>query len=197
MKKLTYILLMIVGILSNSTMAAEYGIGVGFGQNANTIYIPIKLSPDITLEPYITVGKDSSKSTLTAAPNYPYFNNATSSSSSSYAGYGLGVFAKRGVTDSGEIFGGARLAYVKSKQTDQSNGNTFTDQNITSEYTGYILAPTVGVEYFFQKNISMGAEVSAAYSNIKSKYDTPNYSTESRGTSTRTSTMISLRYYFK
>lgn len=166
--------------ISTCAMGADFGLGVGFGQDAGTIYAPIDMTVGLRVEPYISAQRQSGTSTL------------PSSSSTSSARYGVGVFATRRATESINVFAGSRFAYAKRKLTDSSSGT-----NNSMNTSGYVVAPTIGFEYFFQKNISIGAEAAVSYSRITGR-NTYGSGTDldTKEISTATSTAVTIKYYF-
>lgn len=166
MKKVT---LFIITLLSAANLqAAEFGLGATLNSDASTIYIPINITKEFRLEPFIMSYKQNQDET-----SYQDANNYRMNQ------YGLGLFKVKEAANNTNIFMGARIAYFSG-----DNGGKF---------NGYTLAPVIGFEYFPVKNFSLGADAAWEYSHITSNdYYSDEYITKSY----RTKTSIAFKYYF-
>lgn len=94
-----------------------------------------------------------------------------------------------------ETYIGGRVGYNNFKSS-----NTYTyvsGASDQSEGSAYYLGPTLGAEYFFNKNLSLGLDVSLFYSSSTYENSTNGvvyYTSDSNQTSYQTRTR--LRYYF-
>lgn len=113
----------------------------------------------------------------------PYFSSYRQSSDDSsyrYTQYGVGLFNIRETADNVNAIVGARVGHVSSKSG--------------SSFDGYTFSPVLGFEYLPIKKLSLGADV--AWMFTKGKYEYPGYDENYDTKESRTTTSISLKYYF-
>jgi len=187
MKRVILVLLMSVFLVSTAN-AMDVGFGMGFSNSyydnwGATVYVPLNIAPSFRLEPYLMYAD----------------NEVDSTSSSGASGYsfsemelGVGAFGIRKINPSTQLYFGAKLSYINIEADDFSTGGSY-----SSDGDGYQIAPTLGFEYFFNENISLGGEASWFYANIDTDdYDSfSGYSSDSVE-ATGTATEVILRYYF-
>jgi hypothetical protein len=180
--------------LSGSAIAADMGLGVGFGQNSGLIYAPINVTPSFRVEPFFAYYKEKNTS------GEPF------ASAQSYSNYvaGVGLFVTQRVAENIDVFGGGRLGYLSRKEKRTQTSYSFGPAEYSSESSGYLIAPTIGFEYYLQKNISIGAEAAISYiktSGTNVNYDyyfsNNNQKSDIKGSSTSTTTAVVVKYYFK
>jgi hypothetical protein len=165
--------------MSAGAMAADVGLGMGVGQNASTLYVPIELSPSLRLEPYVTAYKSVRK-------------DLNSKNNSTYVGFGAGLF---GVQQTGEgirVFGGARLGYVTRKSSQTAESYDYSDRS-----SGVELAPTVGFEYDLHKNFSIGGEAGLAHTRLSGTSKSEAQKADVNENTTRTFTTVTIKYHFR
>jgi len=177
-------LALIFAILPFAAQSADFGFGVSFKSNESTIYFPIRIDQKFMLEPYVRYADRDSVSTA-----------GIQSISTKDLALGFGAFWKSQPIDSASLYIGARAAYVQSERITTSQLG-ISPATFTQDMDGYLIAPTVGFEYFVIERISIGGEIAYEYSNIDG--DTTgtftSTSTEQKFSGTRTN--ILLRYYF-
>jgi hypothetical protein len=168
--------------LQAPALGADVGLGVGFSHNGSTIYVPIRVTPGFRIEPYVLANKTHSTATQ-------YYSNTSAD-----AQYGSGFFAGRRIGENTELFVGSRLAYVSRNQNFSPAG---APESSRKSY-GYLVAPTVGFEYFIQEDIALGAEAAILYIRRRG-HETNSIGTEFsfKETTTATFTAVTLKYYFR
>lgn len=188
-------LCVVAGVLafSGTAIAADFGLGVGFGQNSGLIYAPINVTPSFRVEPFFAYYKEKNTS------GEPF------ASAQSYSNYvaGVGLFVTQRVAENIDVFGGGRLGYLSRKEKRTQMSYSFGSAEYSSESSGYLIAPTIGFEYYLQKNISIGAEAAISY--IKTSgtnvsydyYSNSNQKSDTKSSSTSTTTAVVIKYYFK
>jgi len=164
-----------VGLINNGSDSAGYGVA-----------LPMRFA-NFTVEPELAFYNASNDNTYPAAP--------VNDSSSDYRGYTLdiGVYLRQQVMPSLETYIGGRVGY----NNDKSSTTYVSGTSYQSEETGYYLGPTLGAEYFFNKNLSLGLDVSLFYNSSTFENSTNgvvDYKADSNLTSYQTRTR--LRYYF-
>lgn len=165
-------------MLAAPAMGADYGIGVAFESNSEKIYFPIRVSPTFLVEPSFEQYRQDLDQQLSPG--------GALSTDYRYQEFGIGLFAVRRVAENLDTHLGARLGYQKFKTT----GST------SSSSSAYGITPTIGVEYFVHKNITVGAEVGYYYSSSDGNSTFPTTSTQNDQTNSGTVTDIILRFYF-
>ena len=180
--------------LAFSSIAACHGADVGLGvsmwssSSPRTIFVPIRVK-NLLLEGSLSVGhsnQDSSSSTST----YRY------DSSNTFISPGIGVFGIKPITDNSHAYFGARIAYLYTKGA-QDRIDTSTTDRYEAKSTGYSIEPTIGVEYFPIKHMSIGGEISYYYSKeTVSATATPNQSSLSHYSGSGAISNIIIRWYF-
>jgi hypothetical protein len=188
-------LCVVAGMLafSGTAIAADMGLGVGFGQNSGLIYAPINVTPSFRVEPFFAYYKEKNTS------GEPF------ASAQSYSNYvaGVGLFVTQRVAENIDVFGGSRLGYLSRKEKRTQTSYSFAPTEYSSESSGYFIAPTIGFEYYLQKNISIGAEAAISYIKTSGNsvsydyYSNGNQKSDTKSSSTSTTTAVVIKYYFK
>jgi len=190
MKKTSFVAsLLVAGALGGAAAGASADVGIGTqfdGMNTYGINVPIRLGA-ITIEPEIISSSDSEK-----------YHNATSGNNQQWGGsntsVGTGIYLRKEVAPSTEIYYGARVGMYSWNNKNTSPGFYYSDKE-----SGYYLAPTVGAEYFFVKKVSIGLDLGLNYSKGTEKLVVPSWfagtDTYDR-TSLSTTTRLMLRAYF-
>jgi hypothetical protein len=143
MKKLLVPVALVVAATPASSI--ELGIGVELARTNQTIYLPIKVSEDVRVEPFIAYTKTS----RTGSAAGEDFGSIV----------GIGIFGIKPKGDALNVIYGARLGHQSFKQ---EYTGTFSYRS-----SGYLLSPTVGFEYFVTKSFAVGAEVAITYTRTK------------------------------
>ena len=171
--------------------AVDIGMGVGLINTGGSdvghgVALPMRFAI-ITVEPELAFYNGSNDSTYPASPGNNY--------SSDFRQYTLetGIYLRQQVTPSLETYIGGRVGYDNQKgSTTYVSGASY-----HSEGSGYFLGPTLGAEYFFNKNLSLGLDVSLFYSSLTYENSTNgvvDYKSDLNETYYQTRTR--LRYYF-
>ena len=184
-------------ISTNQAFASETSFGIGANlnsdSNSNVLYFPIMLG-QLILEPSLSY--NSVDRVQTDDRNNDHF---------SFTGYGLdvGFFGTNKISENNIIYYGLRIGYSKfeNKWTDSSIVATSTSQTIKD--SGYNIAPTFGLQYYFSKNISLGVDQAIQY--FKRNSDNTFSGNDGGGfddvtteqSSTRSQTRVILRYMFR
>lgn len=165
--------------LSGSAMCEEVGFGVSFFQDSGTLFVPVAVTPTFRVEPYLGFYRNSATSTQ------PYAR-----SNSSYV-FGTGAFTTKRVAENIQLYGGSRVAYVRRRQTYSE-----AQQGFSIQTSGYLVAPTVGFEYFLQRNISIGAEAGFSYMRTSGHDSYVANEADTKESTTSTTTAMTIRYYW-
>jgi len=145
--------------------AVDVGLGVslnneGGGNGGYGVSLPLRFG-NFTVEPELSFYDSSEDTTYPTSPT----NNRTID----YQRYTLetGVYWRRPIIPSVEMYVGGRVGYAKYE-----NSVTYPlspTNNFSRNESGYFLGPTLGAEYFFNKNFSMGLDVSLLYESTSDK----------------------------
>lgn len=148
-------------LLLSAPFAAAADVGLGVNLNTNSyggnfgygISMPIRFG-NISVEPEVAYNQST------------YDNNSTTPSNvyrSKYEQYSIetGIFVHKEVAPSLEIYGGGRIGAYGYKYSNGYPNNP--GANNESRNHGYMAGPTVGAEYFFDKQVSVGLDVSLLY----------------------------------
>jgi len=172
----------ILSFLAISTLStnANSNIGLGFSLqsgDSNIIQVPINLSNDYLIEPFVAYRRYEE--------SHAYTQKTTT------YGIGAGIFKRYNSFENTDVIYGVKFAYSV-----MDNEFINTDSGVTSihDYEGYIISPTLGFEYFFTPNISLGGRVAIDYS--KYSGNVIDNSTKYDSNSLDTSTALSINYYF-
>ena len=125
-------------------MAADFGIGAAFN-DGSTVFVPIK-TQSFLIEPELSVFTQS-----TAAGGGQSIENYRA---------GAGLYLRRELGPLFESYLGARVAYAWG---DQKAPGSDTKTN------AWTLAPTFGVQHFFSKQFSVGADAGLRFITAESK----------------------------
>jgi len=174
--------------LASSVMGQEVGIGVSFLDNSGTVFLPISVTPSFRVEPYVGFFRSSNSGDT---------STESTSSSSSNATLGAGLFAMGRAADNVQLYGGSRVGYVRRKQTYSYSSTVSPSSDRVQKTSGFLVAPTIGFEYFLQKNISIGAEVAIAYLRTSGHDDYYSITeSDTKESTTTTLTSMTIRYYW-
>lgn len=166
--KKTLIHLAVAASLSlTAPLAAAMDIGVGVslnneggGSGGYGVSLPLRFG-NLSVEPELSFYSSSQDSTYPASPT----NNRTND----YKEYTLetGIYWRQPVIPSVEMYVGGRGGYTKY---DYSYTYPLSPaSNYKYDQSGYFLGPTLGAEYFFNKNFSLGLDVSLLYESTSGK----------------------------
>jgi hypothetical protein len=169
--------------------AVEAGLGAGIvGDGGGTIYVPIRFG-NLRIEPELSFYRSTNDTTATIPTNtYEYEAKSIS--------LGSGVYLRQPIGSSLETYVGGRVGYYKS-----DSSRTYPNSpgsNYSSDASGFYVGPTIGAEYFFNKQFSIGLDVSVLYrsgtNDSTSGTTTNNYNSDT--TDLQTETRTALRFYY-
>jgi len=171
--------------------AVDVGVGAGItgGEwTGGTVYVPIRFA-NWKIEPELTFAQNSEDTTYPATPV-----NNSEYESSDYT-LGAGVYWRQPVGNSLETYVGGRIGYWwgDSSATYPNNPTA----GYSQEDSGFYIGPTLGAEYFFNKQFSIGLDVSLIYRSGTYDYTSVSgtaYSSDRDNLYTEART--ALRYYF-
>lgn len=182
-------------LISSSVWGGETSLGVGISatEQGGTIYLPIRM-PHLMIEPMFSYssGETQNKS------EYDYV------SKNDYSEYtiGLGVYLVKGIFSNTDLLVGLRGAYINTEQENRTDAlSTYYFQGSNTEADGFLIAPTVGVEYRLNDHVSAGIYTAFEYvklSGDSKSFDANNgenhFDYERRIKSTATDLYV--KYYF-
>lgn len=165
--------------------AGDVGIGVSLKANDSAVYVPWTLGPHLMLEGRLEYQRNSDE--------FSNFGQGTTEIKTTTYSLGAGLFGQRRLTESTRLYAGGRLSYLDAQQ---EQGPTPWGTVIEDHRHGWAVAPTLGVEYFPIKQLSVGAEVGISYAKLNGTNSGvgPNASISSSSTSTVSALIV--RYYF-
>lgn len=184
MKRIAVLFLGLLLSLSN-VHSANVGIGVGlvnFTEGGYKIYVPVNINPVFRLEPYFEYFERDSDTVGT-------FTN--SSNTDEYTGFGVGIYGQNVTSSNTSIYYGINLGAYTYDETSFGLGASETESD------GTVIAPTLGFEYKFVENVSLGGEVAVRFSEQERDAVYSGGSTSSNETDSKeTVTAVILRYMF-
>lgn len=175
-------------LATSKASAVDVGLGAGISSSNDTVYVPIRFG-NFRIEPEISFSNDNGKYTYSTSPsnNYKYESRWTS--------MGTGIYWRHSLLPSLESYVGGRLGYSKNDYSYTYPNNP--SNSYKENRSGFYVGPTLGAEYFFNKQISLGLDVSLIV-NMTSQKQTANSGTTQKSdrTDTYTETRTALRVYF-
>jgi hypothetical protein len=169
--------------------AVEWGLGVGIsGNEGRTIYVPIRLG-NLRIEPEVRLSRSESEYTyLVSSVNNADYESKTIS-------LGTGVYWHQSIGPSLESYMGGRIAYTKYDTSTTYPNNPA--NNYTTDESTFVIGPTLGAEYFFAKQFSVGLDMSLTFMKSSGDLDTAAGTQQSYdSTLIQTETRAALRFYF-
>lgn len=129
----------------------KFGIGATSAHDVITLYAPITRG-DLFVEPTLRFSENKS--------SYQFGNTSYKSTE-----LGVGIFKRSKRGENIYLYGGGRVGRfnAKSRYTD-SWGSSY-----SSKSSGYSIAPSIGAEYEFANNFSVGLELAYVYTKTKSE----------------------------
>ncbi|MDH5738350.1 MAG: hypothetical protein OEZ23_08560, partial [Gammaproteobacteria bacterium] len=94
---------------------------------------------------------------------------------------GFGLFKKKHLNDKSSLYLGFRTGYFESESSTVTTGGFLGGTIARTDSDGYYIAPTIGVQYEFVPNLSLGLDLSVRYT------DRDGTNTVTSGTITTTS----------
>jgi opacity protein-like surface antigen len=180
-----------LALCSSNVLAADFGIGISARSDDGYLYAPIDISKTFRLEPFLRYG--------TSELSYSD-EGLEDTQDTETLELGVGVFAKKQVTDAAHIYFGARLAYVDTESTVVQPG-LFDVIRSESTQDGYRIGPTLGFEYIFGGHFSVGGEASYTFLDLEGESraqidDFELSKVETKQKSQGTQTRLIFRYMF-
>ena len=203
MKKLHGMLLALSILLLVQTICADdlsttshkvVGVGASFKSNEGFIYIPVHLTKNFMLEPFLRY-EDAQRD----------FDGSKSSRESYSIGAGFfGVFT---LTEKAQVYIGVRVAYVNESSRQPIATLVLSDgpfpvppvvETSTSktDQDGYSIAPTLGFEYSLFDRLSIGGEVAWEITKLEGSTGSQETRLNYDSKFNKTTTNIILRFYF-
>lgn len=167
--------------------AGDLGLGVSMKTGEDTLFLPYRISERLMVEGKAWHGHTASSSQTPGI--------GTDSQTWDSLGLGMGLLWRRPLGESLSMYGGPRLGYqsVRNHFNNPGGPGWFTETRLH----GWTLTPSVGVEYFPVKHLSLGGEVGYEMTRMTGISDQNGMpSTTLKSTSTSTVTSLILRYYF-
>ncbi len=180
MNRMTATLAVALG-LPLAAQAQAPGLGVRInGDVGSTLYVPVKVNDAFMIEgtlSYLHFKNDAGVGNLSS-----YRTTSTE--------VGAGFFWLKSLGESTRLYAGPRVSYGKASTVYGATPEQRADSK------GWTVAPTLGVEYFPLRNISIGGEIGASYGHATG--DRSDFTGNQSVKSTQASTVSSviLRYYF-
>ena len=153
-----------------------------------SIYVPIRFG-NFKIEPELNFNSYTEDTTYPAVPA-----NNNEYESSDYT-LGAGIYWRQPIGSSLESYVGGRVGYWWGEASGTYPSTP--GSNWSRDESGYFIGPTVGAEYFFTKQFSIGLDASLLYRSGTNDYTPVSgtaYSSDEDNVYTETRT--ALRYYF-
>lgn len=152
-------LLFVALLLPEGVYAADLGIGVNidtgsFDGVGYGLLVPLRFG-NMILEPEVSYYDHSEKGNNSASGHEGRDQTVFS--------LGTGVYARKQLLANTESYFGARLGY-RSCDYSYSQDNSGTPYRYESKNHALFLAPTVGIQYFFSEQFSIGCDIGLMYS---------------------------------
>jgi len=179
-----------------SPLAAAVDVGLGVDVNTNGggennggygVSLPLRFG-NFTVEPELSFNNSKYERTYPASP--------TNSYTAEYKTLNLetGVYWRQQVIPSVETYIGGRVGYTKYDNTYTYPLNPGAYQRDSN--SGFYLGPTVGAEYFFNKNFSLGLDVSLLYESTSGESISGGNVVSSDNTNLSYQSRARLRFYY-
>ncbi len=183
MYKTLFSLMAILSLSSTHLYAVEFGVGMNLSGSGNTIYLPVNISENIRLEPYLSAFKSTSK----GGPLPTAYSNTFEVNF-----FGLGIFNIKHISGNKNVIIGMRAAYLRGKRNFISGGVS------TSDYVvrGYSIGPVLGVEYFPISGLSIGGDVTWVFSK-RFEHSQDSVNSDVYNSTSNTTTSATIKYYFE
>lgn len=170
--------------LSLSCSAAEFGIGIAANDNDQGIYVPIDFADRFRAELSAAYVSREDKDEMTEAELC-------------MTEAGIGLFLLTEIHERTQLYYGCRFLYIDFDQEQRMRDDGDRYQKMSGK--GYGIAPTLGVEYFLGRHISLGGEVEYYYEKMDTDH-TYSYAdiTDRDGEQTDSGldSRVVLRFYF-
>ncbi len=144
-------------LISSSVFGGDASLGVGISatEQGGTIYLPIRMQ-NLMIEPMFSYSSGDTQ-------NKSEYNYVSKNDYSEYT-IGLGAYLVKGIFSNTDILMGMRGAYINTEQENRTDFlSTYYFQGSSTEADGYLIAPTIGVEYRFNEHVSAGIYMAIEY----------------------------------
>jgi len=188
----------LLSVVSFAQQPAKYGLGFEFhmfpstsfpGLSAIGLYFPIDMN-GLLIEPQVVYNNNEEELDYDGGENYSSYDSKTETTDYQLL---VGIF-KCYEKDKYRFYGGVRMGKVWHEEKYRNDNPDYDDGSDDEEFGYFIIAPTVGTEYFFSENFSFGGEGQLRTMESESQ---DNYSNTVH--KTKTTTLISnfmVRFYF-
>lgn len=166
-------LLMATSLLAGGAQAADYGLGVALS-GSGEIFVPINVRSDLRIEPSLAFSRSNFKTDGITVRSGLYELKT-------------GVFSIRSMGGNFQFLSGGRLGYQKVVRR-QTEPTGFTSDSTSS---GFVIEPTLAMEYLPFRQLALGAEASLRYERLTSQSDRGFDSQE-----TSTVTRVTVKYFY-
>ncbi|WP_153067184.1 hypothetical protein [Steroidobacter cummioxidans] len=181
-----------LALLASNALAADFGVGISVRSDDGWLYVPVNVAKSLRIEP--SVRYSSAETTLTQS-------GTDNRQKNDILELGVGVFGLKQVTEAAHIYYGGRLSYVDMTSSGTDVTSLGTVIRSQSDQDGYRIGPTLGFEYLFGGQFSVGGEASYTFLELEGKArsrvgnlssSTADFDQSSQGTQTR----LIFRYMF-
>jgi len=183
MYKTLFALVAILSLNSTPLNAVEFGVGINLSGSGSTIYLPVNITENLRIEPYLSILKSTDKG---GAQPTDYSSTIETNN------FGLGLFYVKHISDNKNVIIGVSADYLRGKRNSISGGISTSDYKVR----GYSIGPVLGVEYFPIPGLSIGGDVSWEYSK-RFEHSQDLVNSDIYNTSSRTTTNATIKYYFE
>ena len=186
--------LLFIAAISPYAVSSNFGLGASIKTGESTVYLPIRVSENFLVEPFLRYSKDNSE-TYSVGSNVSYDTSNTS------LNFGVGLFKTTDVSEDIKFYYGGRIAY-SNNETRYNISEDSEVNNFTQELDGYTLSPTIGFEYIITNGFSVAIEAEWSFFNLDgeiSNSEEPGNISLVEGSSNdgnRTGTNVIIRYVF-
>lgn len=195
-----------LALCSQSTLAADFGIGVSAKSDDAWIYAPIAISDKFRIEPSVRYGSTETASRLVSVGGSSYQEDGFKQETETLE-VGIGAFGLTKITDSTRVYYGARVSYVDTEIKTRESlpfrpSGSLTYRSRASQ-DGYRIGPAIGFEYLFGQHLSIGGEANYTFLDLdgEARASSENLSSTSSITKVEqkgsgTGTQLIIRYQF-
>ena len=187
----------LLSVVSFAQQPAKYGLGFDFHMLPWVyptsailgLYFPIEMDGYL-IEPQVVYNKEEEQIDYDEGENYSTYDSGSKTTDYQLL---VGIF-KCYEKDKYRFYGGVRMGKVWHEEKYRNDNPDYDDGSDDEEFGYFIIAPTVGTEYFFSENFSFGGEGQLRTMESESQ---DNYSNTVH--KTKTTTLISkfmVRFYF-
>ncbi len=154
--KLGLVSLIWVCVLSLSCSAVEFGLGIAITNNDQGIYVPVNFT-------------DRFRTEFSATYESADDTNEVTATELRTIEAGIGLFLLKEIHEKTQLYYGCRFLYIDTDQRHRVRDFDYHYQKMDGN--GYAVVPTLGVEYFLGRHISLGGEIEYSYGKMDIDYE--------------------------